>query len=431
MVAKKKKVNPNLTFLREWVPKTRIVALQGGTRSAKTYSTLQYLIELCHQYKGMTISVARQELTVLKATVLRDFVDILKSEGIYSEANHNKSQNTYLLNGNLWDFFGLDEEEKVRGRKRDILFLNEGNQASYEAWKQLLFRTTTCAIIDYNPSMYDHWIYDEVLTRADCKMLISTYKDNPHLSPEQVTEIERYKETDNAYYQVFGLGQRGKLKTGAEFYHRFNRGTHAKSVPYNPALPVHLTFDFNVVPYITLLCAQVDFSDNKTRFRIYREYCLPSPNNSSRAVCEAFIRDHKQYNPLLFYYGDASGKNRIAGLGDRRVFDDVETTLLPYLHGASDRVLTRNPSQLKARDFMNLILAGHWPDISIEVDEGCKELIADLENVKLGIQGKVKERVNDKELGISYEKYGHPTDALTYLVVSVLYELYKAAFPNG
>lgn len=214
------KINPNLKFLREQVPNKRIVALQGGTRSGKTYSAVQYLIELACQYSGLTISICRETLPVLKATVLRDFIDIMLSEGFYDERYHNKTEGVYEFNGNLFEFFSLDQPRKVRGRKRHILYLNEAMpDVDLESWKQLLFRTAKTAIIDYNPSEPEHWIYDEVLSRPDCALLVTTYKDNPHLNKSIVAEIERYRETDPDYFKVFGVGLRGVGRVGQIFTH--------------------------------------------------------------------------------------------------------------------------------------------------------------------------------------------------------------------
>lgn len=424
-------INPNLTFLRENVPKKRIVSLRGGTRSGKTYSVCQFLIELCCQFSGMTIDIVRETVPALKATVMKDFFQILEDEELYTDANHNKTDKVYYLNGNEFQFFSLDDEQKVRGRKRHILYANEANEMDYEVWKQLMFRTSHKAIVDYNPSMYEHWIYDQIETRDDCATLVTTYLDNPHLTLEQVEEIERYKSFDYEYYRVFGLGERAKLRTGAEFYHAFSRGKHVRKLEYIPELPIHPTYDFNVLPYMTQLVCQVVTDDNKTSFRFFKEYCLRNPDNSSEAAARYLIKDFGKYKPTIFYYGDASGKNRIAGQGNRRNFDDIETVLLPYLNSASDRVLNRNPNVFAARDFINLILSGYYQGIEILIDESCKELIADMENCKVSIDGKDKSLFHDKIIGAKYQKYGHTSDALTYLVVSVLYNLYKARSANS
>lgn len=194
--------------------KKRIVVNQGGSRSGKTYSICQVIIERCVAKKGQgyIISICRKTGPALKATVYRDFFELLLSIGMYDEADHNKTEQTYNLFGNLIEFFSLDEPKKVRGRKRDVLFINEANEIDFESWRQLLLRTTQQVIIDFNPSEEFHWIYDEVLTRDDCEFYQTSYKDNPFLEPELVAEIERLQKTDEDYWNVYGLGNRGSSK---------------------------------------------------------------------------------------------------------------------------------------------------------------------------------------------------------------------------
>jgi phage terminase large subunit len=205
------KFNPNFVFIEQNIKSKRVIALQGGTRSGKTYSTLQWIIRQCLTYQGMTISIVRKTLPALKSSAMRDFFEILDSIGCYKETNHNKTENTYSLNGNLIEFFSLDDAAKVRGRKRDLLFINEANELDLEDWRQLVFRTSGRIIIDYNPSDFEHWIYDHVLTREDCGLIVTTYKDNPHLPTALKKEIEALELADPEYWKIFGLGQRGQL----------------------------------------------------------------------------------------------------------------------------------------------------------------------------------------------------------------------------
>lgn len=214
-------LNPNFVFLSDRLPELRIAALQGGTRSGKTYATLQYLIDLADTYTGMIISVVRESFPALRATALRDFIDIMESAGLYDERNESKPSGyyEYIHNGNLFEFFSIDNQQKVRGRKRDLLFINEANEISLEKFRQLLFRTEGCAIIDYNPSDGESYIYDHVLTRDDCGLIITTYRDNPNLPQAIVDEIELLRDADPEYWKVFGEGQRGRV-SGLALGHR-------------------------------------------------------------------------------------------------------------------------------------------------------------------------------------------------------------------
>ena len=143
---------------------------------------------------------------------MRDFMEILHTHGLYSEEFHNKSTAEYNLNGNLIEFISLDQPQKIRGRKRNMLFLNEANELSIEDWRQLIFRTDGRIIIDYNPSDSFHWIYEKVIPRDDCDFYQTTYLDNPFLEDTIIEEIERLKDTDADYWRIYGLGERGSSR---------------------------------------------------------------------------------------------------------------------------------------------------------------------------------------------------------------------------
>jgi phage terminase large subunit len=188
----------------------KIVVEQGGTRSGKTYNILLWIIfEYTYRNTGKTITICRKSFPSLRASVMRDFLDILRAYELYNEEYHNKSSNEYHLNGNLIEFISLDQPQKIRGRKRNLLYINEGNELFYEDWQQLVFRTDGRIIIDYNPSESFHWIYDKVVPREDCDFYQTTYRDNPFLDKSIVDEIERLRDTDEDYWRIYGLGERG------------------------------------------------------------------------------------------------------------------------------------------------------------------------------------------------------------------------------
>lgn len=189
--------------------KSKIQIHQGGTRSGKTYSILTALIELCYKNSGLVITICRKTFPALRATAMRDFFEILNKEEIYNPDLHNKSDATYQLWGNMVEFISIDQPQKVRGRKRDVLFINEANEINLEDWRQLLLRTTGRVLIDYNPSDEFHWIYEEVIPREDAEFFRTTYKDNPFLPESVVMEIERFKTADENFWKVYGLGERG------------------------------------------------------------------------------------------------------------------------------------------------------------------------------------------------------------------------------
>ena len=188
----------------------RIIVEQGGTRSGKTYNILLWLIfYYTERNTDKTITICRKSFPSLRASVMRDFFDILRNHDLYREEYHNKSSHEYHLNGNLVEFISLDQPQKIRGRKRNLLYINEANELFYEDWQQLIFRTDGRIILDYNPSESFHWIYDRVIPREDCDFYQTTYRDNPFLDEQIKNEIERLKETDEDYWRIYGLGERG------------------------------------------------------------------------------------------------------------------------------------------------------------------------------------------------------------------------------
>jgi phage terminase large subunit len=193
---------------------SRIVCNQGGARSSKTISILQTFITRSFQRRGQVFSVVRKTLPALKASALRDFLWLLERYGLYREANHNRSENIYRLNGNEFEFFSVDEPQKIRGRKRELCFINEANELTLDDFRQLALRTTGQLYLDYNPSDEQHWIYETVIPREDCTFIKSTYLDNlKFLEPELVAEIERLKSEDENYWRIFGLGEVGQRKS--------------------------------------------------------------------------------------------------------------------------------------------------------------------------------------------------------------------------
>lgn len=203
------KLQTNPVFRHLSKSEKRITVEQGGTRSGKTYNIILFFVIKLLGESGKTFTVVRNSLPSLKGSVMRDFFDILLKMQLYSEAYHNKTESTYLLNGNLVEFVSVDQPQKIRGRKRNYLFINEANELNYEAWLQLAFRTEEKIVLDFNPSDEYSWIYEQVITREDCDFFITTYKDNPFLPKELVEEIERLQDADENYWRVFGLGQRG------------------------------------------------------------------------------------------------------------------------------------------------------------------------------------------------------------------------------
>jgi len=205
------------TVTYQWLTSSgkRVLIHRGGTRSGKTYNACiawaTYLAE--HDER---LSIVRKTLPALKASVLKDMIEVLERMGLYDPAEHHKADKEISIpGGGVIDYFPTDDEQKVRGRSRDHLWGNEANEVPESAWQQLILRTEGKVLMDFNPSHdAEHWIVRRYEGADEALWYTSTYRDNlEHLPDEQVREIEALKEKDPWAWKVYGLGERARPAT--------------------------------------------------------------------------------------------------------------------------------------------------------------------------------------------------------------------------
>ena len=196
----------------------RICVFQGSSRASKTYNILIYWVYRLLQENNKTLSIVRKTLPALKGSVLRDLKEILINFDVYDPNKWHSSDGYYQLGSNMIEWFSVDDETKLRGRKRDYLFMNEATEISEEEYTQLILRTSDRVVIDLNPSLWNSWIYD-LEGKDDVFYTIITYTDNPFLSKIQIKEIEKLQFRDQNLWRVFGLGQKG-VPTRVVFNHQ-------------------------------------------------------------------------------------------------------------------------------------------------------------------------------------------------------------------
>lgn len=187
--------------------------VQGGTSASKTISILIWLISLAQQDKKQTLtSIVSESFPHLKRGVMRDFLMIMEDRNYFDPKRWNKTDYTYTFEtGSKIEFFSVDQPGKVRGPRRDRLFINEANNIPYEAFDQLEVRTKEFIFIDYNP-VSEYWIHEEVFNkRNDYEFIILTYKDNEALDKSIVDSIEQRKDR-KGWWQVYGLGELGEVE---------------------------------------------------------------------------------------------------------------------------------------------------------------------------------------------------------------------------
>ena len=191
----------------------RIRIVCGGTSASKTISILLYLIAKAQTDKVPTLtSIVSESFPHLRRGVMRDFINIMQEHGYYKEDLWTRTEYIYTFEtGSKIEFFSADQPSKVRGPRRDRLFVNEGNNIPYEAWDQLVIRTKEFAFLDYNPTN-EFWAYEELIgKRPDVDFVTLTYKDNEALDKNIVSEIESHKNNKN-WWRVYGEGKLGEVE---------------------------------------------------------------------------------------------------------------------------------------------------------------------------------------------------------------------------
>lgn len=248
-------------FERNYDSKAKIVINRGGTRSSKTWS----LNQLCALWlisgnygngnyitEGVWTTV-RKYRTNLDGTVIRDFEDILKAEGWYNSIDHNKTKKQYRYGKRLVEFIGADDEQKLRGAKRNILYCNEANELEYkQEFFQLLMRTENKIFLDFNPDDEQIWINQELEIKrsnevGDVEVIVSNYKNNSFLPKSLIKEIEYLQQTDKEFWKIYGLGEYGNISGLV-----YENVKYVDSMPDCKLVAVGLDFGYSLDPSAAL-----------------------------------------------------------------------------------------------------------------------------------------------------------------------------------
>lgn len=197
--------------------KKRKKVIQGGTSAGKTFGILPILISKAASTPNLEISVVSESIPHLRRGAMKDFIKIMKMTFRYVDDHWNRTLLTYTFaNGSYIEFFSVDDESKVRGARRNILYVNEANNITWDTFHQLMIRTNKDVYIDFNPTN-EFWAHTELVGQNDVDFIILNYKDNDALDTSIVSEIESAKEKakTSAYWanwwRVYGLGEVGSL----------------------------------------------------------------------------------------------------------------------------------------------------------------------------------------------------------------------------
>jgi phage terminase large subunit len=200
----------------------RLRGVAGGTSAGKTISILQILIDYAQTTDGELISVVSESFPHLRRGAMRDFLNIMQAHGYFQDDRWSKTDYTYTFpyvdktgkvlkqHGSKIEFFSADQPSKVRGPRRDVLYINEANNIPYEAYDQLAIRTRKTIWLDWNPTN-EFWWYTDVKDHYDHDFITLTYKDNEGLDASIVADIEAHRHNKN-WWRVYGEGQLGEVE---------------------------------------------------------------------------------------------------------------------------------------------------------------------------------------------------------------------------
>lgn len=356
----------------------RILVNQGGTRSGKTYDILNLLILLGLMYRDQkrVISITRRYAPQLRTSVVRDFEEIMQSYGIWDEACWSKNAMEYRMGKVLFEFFGCDQGQKIRGRKRHVLYMNEANENDLDIFRQLMMRTSGTVLMDYNPSMSESYIYDHVLTRKDAAIIKSTYRDNPFLDANIRAEIDALRDTDPDYYRVYGLGERSNL-SGSIYDGRWKLTTECtkrelEEIEAGAVVVYGMDFGYTVPTAAVRLAINLDKRAVLVEQVLYRSHLM---NEDIRDALAAYMAKRGEAHCKI--YADPADPDRIEWLrknglrtieGARKhtgIIDGILTVRQLMMHVRPEDVDTQR--ELKRYRFHE-----HKPDKPIKTDDPIK-----------------------------------------------------------
>ena len=425
------KVQRNKHFVPFFTNTDRYCILYGGAGSGKSVSAAQKCIMRCIESPPHRILVCRKVANTIRESVFKLLEQLINEMGVRQYVTVNKTNLSFdFWNGSQIITTGLDDPEKLKSIQGiTSMWVEEATETEKSDVDQLDLRLRgethdyKQMIITFNPIDETHWIKKEFFDTEQSGVFIhhSTYLNNPFLDEQYRSVLNDRVSGDENLRRIYVDGAWGRIRTGQEFYYNFRYNRHVSDVEFLPDKAVHISFDFNLVPYCTMLCMQLEQIDNRWKIRVFDEFCLSNPKNDPEWLCKMFLDKYgsRIKGVQLFVYGDATGRTGNTAAGKvgfykRNNYDIIQDNLRGYINNSSMRVPNSNPKLSVRRSFMNRMLSGEWL-FDIVIDRKCINTITDFESVLDDPDGgKLKKRVTDKATGISYEKYGHTSDCFEY-----------------
>lgn len=420
----------------------------GAMGGGKTFWGLSSLLVMCEIFPNSRWCVIREDLEKIRTTTIPSFKKLNASGRLrelpYEYTHPNGS--VILFKGENWDkdkdlqwLKGLEVNgflfEEINECQEDTLDLAFGRAGRWECNprpKPIILATCNPTQNWVKKRIYDKWEKNEL---PDKWLYIpSKVTDNEYLTPEY---LENLKNMPRFKYMVFVEGNWNvQLKTGGEFYKCFELEKHVQTMPYNPELPIHMSWDDNVNPYLPVGIFQVhQVVENRETvgYNIYMidEIAGEHPNNTVKAVCNEFKRRYPNHRAGLFVYGDATASKEDTKLEKGMNFYKIIFEQLSVYQPKS-RITRSNPSVVMRGNWFNTVLELNRGGLSFYVAEHCAKTISDFVNLKEAADGtKNKEMDTDPKTKVRYQKYGHFTDLTDYFMCSCFYSEYQSYQKGG
>lgn len=408
----------------------QFILFGGAMGGGKTFFGLSALLIMCEIFKGSRWCVIRENTEKLRTTTIPSFKKLRPSgrlrENPYEYTHPNGS--VIIFKGENFDNdkeldwlkgfeacgFLFEEINECQEDTLDIAFGRAGRWECEPRPKPIILATCNPSLGWVKKKVYEPW--ENGVLPAKWLYIPSKVTDNPHLTPEYIENLQnmpRYK------YEVFVNGNWNiQLKIGGEFYKCFELDKHVKPCKYDPKLPLHISWDDNVNPYLPCGIFQIQGKE----VRMIDEIAGINPNNTLSAVCNEIIRRYQGHTSGMFVYGDATAQKEDTKLEKGHNFYRIITERLVQFR-PSLRVLKSNPSVAMRGQWLNTVLEKQLGGIVVWFDEKCTHAINDMILVKEAPDGtKSKEMQTDPKTKVRYQKVGHFSDLWDYLMAG--------AFPN-
>lgn len=398
----------------------------GAIRGGKSVWGLSALLILCQVFPKSRWCVIREDMEKIRTTTIPSFRKIEPSGNVKQSPYEYHHPNGSIILFKSENYSQDKDLDWMKGLEVNGFLFEEINECQEQTFYKAFERAGSWIIphaehqpkpiilATCNPTfgwvkkiVYDKW-KDGTLP-LKWKYIPAKITDNPHLPQDYIDNLKNMPQYE---YMVFVEGNWDiQLKRGGEFYKCFEIDKHVKHINYEPLLPLHISWDDNVNPYLPCGIFQI----NGKQLIMIDEITGVTPNNTVKSVCNEIIRRYQSHESGMFVYGDATANKQDTKLEHgynfyRLILDNLEQ------FKPRSRVSTSNPSVVMRGNFINTIFEKNFEGISVIINENCKTAIGDFIGLKEDSSGtKLKEMATDSKTGVRFQKFGHFSDLFDYI----------------